>query len=297
MIPEIEIGGRLIGARHPVFIVAEIGINHNGDLETAKRLIDAAVLAKCDAVKFQKRSPELCVPPEQKGVMRETPWGIMTYLEYRNRIEFGEEEYAEIDHYCQERHIIWFASAWDEASVDFLEQFSPACYKAASASLTDSNLLRRMRATGRPLIVSTGMSTMDQIYAAVEAVGTDDLIIMHTTSTYPCPPHELNLRMIETLRELVPCPLGYSGHETGLQTTVAAVVLGACSVERHITLDRAMWGSDQAASVESHGFARLVRDIRVVEMALGNGVKCVYASEIPIMEKLRRVSQRSQLIS
>jgi len=290
MAREINIGGRLVGDDHPVYIVAEIGINHNGDLETAKRLIDAAVLAGCDAVKFQKRTPEMCVPAEQRDVLRETPWGIMTYLEYRHRVEFGKDEYTEIDRYCRERGIAWFASAWDEPSVDFLEQFSPVCYKVASASLTDHGLLRHMRETGRPIILSTGMSTMEQIRAAVEAIGQDNLLIAHSTSTYPCPPEQLNLRMIQTLRNTFDCPVGYSGHEVGLQTTYAAVVLGACFVERHITLDRAMWGSDQAASVEPSGFMRLVRDIRVIERALGDGVKRVYDSELPIMNKLRRVS-------
>jgi N-acetylneuraminate synthase len=290
MIPEIEIGGRLVGAGHPVFIVAEIGINHNGDLEVAKRLIDAAVLAKCDAVKFQKRTPELCVPPEQKGVMRETPWGIMTYLEYRNRIEFGEEEYAAIDHYCKERDIIWFASAWDVASVDFIGQFDPPCYKIASACLTDDNLLRYHRRTGRPIILSTGMSSLEEIDHAVDVLGKQDLILLHCNSTYPAKPNELNLKTIPALKERYNLLVGYSGHEVGLQTTLAAVVLGACMIERHITLDRAMWGSDQAASVEPHGFARLVRDIRVIEEALGDGVKRVYDSELPVRKKLRRVS-------
>lgn len=289
MAREINIGGRLVGDDHPVYIVAEIGINHNGDLETAKRLIDAAVLAGCDAVKFQKRTPEMCVPAEQRDVLRETPWGIMTYLEYRHRVEFGKDEYTEIDRYCRERGIAWFASAWDEPSVDFLEQFSPVCYKVASASLTDHGLLRHMRETGRPIILSTGMSTMEQIRAAVEAIGQDNLLIAHSTSTYPCPPEQLNLRMIQTLRNTFDCPVGYSGHEVGLQTTYAAVVLGACFVERHITLDRAMWGSDQAASVEPQGFMRLVRDIRVIERALGDGVKRVYDSEVPVMNRLRRV--------
>jgi len=286
---KVYIADKAIGDGESCFIVAEIGINHNGDLTTAKRLISAAALAGCDAVKFQKRTPELCVPPEQRDVMRETPWGMMTYLEYRHRVEFGVEEYAEIDRYCKEQGILWFASAWDEAAVDFLEQFSPVCYKVASASLTDHDLLSRMRQTGRPIILSTGMSTMEQIRAAVDVTGTEQLIITHTTSTYPCPPEELNLRMIHTLRETFDCPIGYSGHEVGLQTTYAAVVLGACMVERHITLDRAMWGSDQAASVEPHGFMRLVRDIRVIERALGDGVKRVYDSEIPVMNKLRRM--------
>jgi len=289
-VPEVKIGERVVGTGHPVFITAEIGINHNGSLDIAKKLIDAAVLAGCDAVKFQKRTPELCVPPEQRDILRETPWGLITYLDYRHRVEFGEEEYAEIDRYCRERSILWFASAWDEEAVDFLEQFDPVCYKTASASLTDHDLLRYVRSKGRPLIVSTGMSTMAEIESALALLGEGDLVLTHATSTYPCPPDELNLRMIETLREAYPdIPVGYSGHEVGLQTTYAAVVLGACFVERHITLDRAMWGSDQAASVEPWGVMRLVRDIRVIERALGDGIKKVYDSEQPGIDKLRRV--------
>lgn len=284
----ISIGGRLVGDGQPVYVAAEIGINHNGDLELAKRLVDAAVLAGCDAVKFQKRTPEQCVPPEQRGVMRETPWGLMSYMEYRERVEFGQEEYAELDCYCKERGIAWFASCWDKPSVDFIEQFSPVCYKVASASLTDRELLERVKATGRPAVLSTGMSTMEEIRRAVSALDEERLLLAHCTSSYPCPPAELNLRMIQTLKDEFGCPVGYSGHEVGLQTTLAARVLGACFVERHITLDRAMWGSDQAASVEPHGFSRLVRDLRVIEQAMGDGEKRVYDSEKGMREKLRR---------
>jgi len=288
----VNIGGRPVGEGYPVFIIAEIGINHNGDIEIAKKLIDAAVLAGADAVKFQKRTPELCVPPEQRDILRETPWGLMTYLEYRRRLEFGQKEYEEIDRYCKERNIMWFASVWDQPSVDFMEQFDPPCYKIPSACLTDDDLLRYVNKTGRPVILSTGMSTMEQIRHAASLIDPDRLLIAHCTSTYPCKPEELNLRVIETLRRELDCPIGYSGHEVGLQTTYAAVVLGACFVERHITLDRAMWGSDQAASVEPWGFMRLVRDIRVIELALGDGVKRVYESELPAMMRLRRVGRK-----
>lgn len=283
----IEIGGRLVGEGQPTYITAEIGINHNGDLDIAKRLIDAAVLAGCDAVKFQKRTPELCVPLEQRSVMRETPWGLISYMEYRERVEFGQSEYETIDTYCKKRNITWFASCWDKPSVDFIEQFQPPCYKVASASLTDDELLQYISAKRRAVVLSTGMSTMEEIRQAVSLLAQERLLIAHATSAYPCPPEELNLRMIETLQREFNCPIGYSGHEVGLQTTLAAVVLGACFVERHITLDRAMWGSDQAASVEPQGFARLVRDIRVIEQALGDGKKQVYESEIPIRSKLR----------
>ena len=291
MTREITIGKRKVGDGHPVYMVAEIGINHNGDVEIAKSLIDVAARHGMDAVKFQKRTPELCVPPEQRGHMRETPWGYITYLDYRYKVEFGQEEYAEIDRYCKQVGIPWFASVWDETSVDFLEQFNPICYKIPSASLTDHSLLRHVRKTGRPMILSTGMSTMTQIEEAVKVAGEKDLVITHATSTYPCDPEELNLRMIGTLRESFACPIGYSGHEVGLIPSVVAVSLGACMVERHITLDRAMWGGDQAASVEPGGVERLVKYIRVTEQALGDGVKQVYASELPSLRKLRRVQE------
>jgi N-acetylneuraminate synthase len=288
--PAVRIGDRWVGAGHPVFVIAEIGINHNGSLELAKRLIDGAVLAGADAVKFQKRTPEQCVPRDQWHIERDTPWGRMTYIEYRHRIELGKAEFEAIDRHCRERHILWFASCWDEESVDFLEQFSPPCYKAASASLTDHALLHKMKSTGRPLIASTGMSTMEEIEAAVEAVGTKDLLVAHATSLYPCPVDALNLRMINTLRQRYPeCPIGYSGHETGLAPTWAAVTLGASFIERHITLDRALWGSDQAASVEIGGLMRLVSNIRDIERSMGDGVKKVQAAELAQAKKLRRV--------
>jgi N-acetylneuraminate synthase len=284
----VEIGGKPVGEGYPVYVIAEIGLNHNGEVKIAKQLIDAAALAGCDAVKFQKRTPELCVPPEQRNIERETPWGIMTYMDYRYRVEFGEKEFAEIDRYCKDKGIAWFASCWDEPSIDFIDRFNPPCYKVASASLTDDALLKHTATTGRPMIISTGMSTVEEIDAGVALLNPNKLLIAHATSTYPCQPHELNLRMIGTLKAKYECPIGYSGHEVGLQTTLAAVALGACFVERHITLDRAMWGSDQAASVELAGFHRLIRDIRVIEKSMGDGVKRVYESELPIRKKLRR---------
>jgi len=288
---EVRIGNKLVGGRHPVYVIAEIGINHNGSLDLAKRLIDGAVLAGCDAVKFQKRTPELCVPKDQWAIERDTPWGRMTYLDYRHKIEFGARDYLAIDHYCRDRGIQWFASAWDEGAVAFLEDFDPPCYKAASASLTDHALLRAMQATGRPLIISTGMSTMEEIEAAVAAVGSERLLIAHSTSSYPCPVDAINLNMIATLRRRYPDrPIGYSGHEVGLSPTWAAVAMGACFVERHLTLDRAMWGTDQAASVEVSGFMRLVQNIRDIERAFGDGVKRVHASELASRTKLRRVA-------
>jgi N-acetylneuraminate synthase len=289
MTREIQIGGRTIGNGHPTFIVAEIGINHNGDLDIAKRLIDAAHDAGVDAIKLQKRTPELCTPPEMQSQKRDTPWGRITYLEYRHKVEFSEEEYEEIDRYCKDKGILWFASIWDEPSVDFLEKFDPICYKIPSAGVTDLDLLRHVNSKGRPVILSTGMSTTEQIQGAVETQDVDSLLITHATSTYPCDPDELNLQMIETLKSAYPCPIGYSGHEVGLIPSVVAVALGACLIERHITLDRAMWGSDQAASVEPGGFRKLVKYIRVTEGALGDGVKKVYESELPSLQRLRRV--------
>ena len=286
---EIKIGNKLVGDGHPTYVVAEIGINHNGDLKIAKDLILAAKDADVDAVKFQKRTPEICVPKEQQKQMRETPWGYITYLEYRKKVEFGEEEYQVIDALCKEVGIDWFVSVWDPQSVDFMEKFSPVCYKLPSASLTDDELLLKVKGTGRPLILSTGMSTSEQIDHAVKVVGLDNLLITHATSAYPCDPAELNLRMVETLREKFSCPIGYSGHEVGLVTSVVAVAMGACLVERHFTLDRAMWGNDQAASVEPVGFRKLVKYIRVTEQALGDGVKKVYESELSSLKKLRRV--------
>ncbi len=283
----VEIGGRPVGEGQPLYFIGEIGINHNGDLDVAKRLIDAARVAGCDAVKFQKRTPELCVPVEQRDVVRDTPWGMMTYMEYRERVEFGEKEYAEIRDYCKERKIDWFASCWDEASVDFIEQLEPVCYKLASASITNDSLVKHTVAQGRPVIMSSGMSTMDEIRRAASLLDRERMLIAHSTSTYPCPADEINLRMIPTLREAWDCPIGYSGHEVGLQITLAAAAMGATFVERHITLDRAMWGSDQAASVEPQGLIRLVRDIRVVEKAMGDGVKRVYDSELSARKKLR----------
>ncbi|MGH3313417.1 MAG: N-acetylneuraminate synthase family protein [Streptomyces sp.] len=284
------LGRQFAGPGHPVYVTGEIGINHNGELENAFALIDAAADAGCDAVKFQKRTPEVCTPRDQWDIERDTPWGRMTYIDYRHRVEFDEDGYRAIDAYCTKRGIDWFASPWDVESVAFLEKFGVPCYKVASASLTDDELLRAMRATGRTVILSTGMSTPKQIRHAVEVLGSENIVLCHATSTYPAKAEELNLRMIHTLQSEFPnVPIGYSGHETGLQTSLAAVALGACFVERHITLDRAMWGSDQAASVEPGGLQRLVRDIRTIEESLGDGVKKVYDSELKPMEKLRRV--------
>ena len=291
MAREIRIGDRMLGDGYPAYVVAEIGINHNGDLSIAKQMIDAAVHAGVEAVKFQKRTPEISTPLEQQKQMRETPWGYITYLDYRNRVEFNEEQYCEIDRYCKSKGITWMVSVWDEASVDFMEKFDTPAYKIPSASLTDLGLIRKARATGKPIILSSGMSTMEQIQKGVATAGEKDLVLMHCTSTYPCEPEQLNLKMIESLRHEFPdVPIGYSGHEVGLVPSTIAVALGACMVERHLTLDRAMWGSDQAASVEPGGFERLVKYVRVTEASLGDGVKKVYESEKASMMRLRRLN-------
>jgi N-acetylneuraminate synthase len=283
----LDLNGRPVGDGCPNYIIAEIGINHNGSLEIAKKLIDVAKAAGCDAVKFQKRTPEKCVPAEQRDKMRETPWGYITYLEYRYKVEFGVEEFTQIDNYCRAQKIHWFVSCWDPDSVEFMKPFKTPCIKIPSASLTDKELLESVRDSGHPVMLSTGMSDTGQIDAAVKVLGTKNLLLAHATSTYPCPKEELNLRMVTTLREQFDCPIGYSGHEVGLATTVAAVALGASFLERHVTLDRAMWGSDQAASIEPGGLKRLVKDVRNVEIALGDGKKRVYQSEVIAASRLR----------
>lgn len=285
---EVLLGNTMVGDAHPCYIVAEIGINHNGDIDIAKKLIDLAVTAGCQAVKFQKRTVEIVYTAEELARPRESPFGT-TNGDLKQGLEFGLEQYQEIDRYCAEKSIDWFASCWDESSVDFIDQFNVPCYKVASASLTDDDLLRHTRNKKRPILLSTGMSNLKQIDHAVEILGRKDLILLHTCSTYPAEYGELNLRVITTLKERYGVPVGYSGHETGLSTSISTIALGACVIERHITLDRAMWGSDQAASVESQGFNRLVRDIRLVELALGDGEKRVIEREIPILKKLRRV--------
>jgi N-acetylneuraminate synthase len=284
----VTVGNKKLGAGQPCYVIAEIGINHNGDIDLAKRLISVAVAAGCDAVKFQKRTVEVVYTAAELAQPRPNPFGE-TNGDLKRGLEFGEEEYEEIASFCRQVKIPWLASPWDEASVDFMERFDLPVYKIASASLTDDHLLRHIRKTGKPVLASTGMSTYAEIDHAVEVLGKQDLVLMHTTSTYPAKYEQLNLRAIPTMMERYGVPVGYSGHETGIPTSVAAAALGACCVERHITMDRAMWGSDQAASLEPNGISRLVRDIRLVEQAMGDGVKRVYEEEIPVMKKLRRV--------
>jgi N-acetylneuraminate synthase len=284
----VKVGSRMIGDDQPCFVIAEIGINHNGDIDLAKRLISVAAAACCDAVKFQKRTVDVVFSAAELAKPRENPFGL-TNGDLKYGLEFGQEEYEEIDDFCKSLKMQWFASPWDEQSVDFLEQFGPSVYKIASASLTDDHLLRHIRGTGKPVILSTGMSSYDEIDHAVEVLGKEDLILMHSTSTYPANYDELNLRAIPAMAARYGIPVGYSGHETGIPTSVCAAALGACCVERHITTDRALWGSDQAASLEPNGIARLVRDIRLWGQAKGDGIKRVYERELPVMRKLRRV--------
>ena len=286
---QIIIKNRTISEGWPVFFVAEIGVNHNGSIEIAKELIDMASFSKCDAVKFQKRTPELCLPENKKNEPKNTPWGLMTYLEYKKRMEFNMEQYKIIDNYCKKKDIIWFASTWDLPSVDFLEEFDVPCYKIPSAMLTNKKLLETVRDTGKPIILSTGMSTISEIDKAVSLLGDVPLIIMHCNSSYPTKDAELNLRVIETYRKMYPNHIiGYSGHEKGYTASLVAAALGARVIERHITLDRTMWGSDHAASLELSGLRRLTRDLSLFPLWLGDGEKKVFNSEILIREKLRR---------
>ena len=271
------------------YIIAEIGINHNGSLDTAKSLIDVAAVAGCDAVKFQKRNPDVCVPEHQKQVMRETPWGKMTYLEYKYKVEFEKKEYDEIDEYCKERGLDWSASPWDLDSLKFLEQYDIPFIKIPSAMITNEELMRRSAQSGKKIILSSGMSTLDEVDAAVKWMNEEEaeFSLLHCNSSYPAPLDELNLSCINTLKERYGCEVGYSGHEFRLGTTVAAVYLGATILERHITLDRTMWGSDHLASVEPQGLIKLVRGVRELEKAYGDGLKTVTAGEKLSRKKLR----------
>ena len=284
----VKIGNKIVGDGYPCFIIAEIGINHNGSLSMAKSLIDMAVECGCDAVKFQKRTVDIVYTKEELAKERHSVFGN-TNGDLKRGLEFGESEYTEIDNYCKEKGIMWFASCWDENSVDFIENFNPPCYKIASASLTDDSLLSYTKSKGKPILLSTGMSTMEEIKNAVNILGEDNLIIYHCTSTYPSNNDEQNLNVIKTLRKDFNCPIGFSGHERGLAPSLIAVVLGACSIERHITLDRTNWGSDQAASLEKNGLYHLVRDIRNIPVFMGDGIKQVYEREKAIIKKLRRV--------
>ncbi len=291
---EVKIANKTISDNAPCFIIAEIGINHNGSLDLAKKMIDEAVFAGCDAVKFQKRTVTKVYTPEELDVYRPNYYGN-TNRDLKFGLELSYDDYKEIDRYCKDKSIMWFASCWDIDSVDFIEQFDVPCHKVASAMLTDDVFLKKLKSTNKPILLSTGMSTMDEIRHAVKILGEDNLVIYHCTSTYPTEHKEINLRVIEEFRKEFSCPIGYSGHEKGLLPSVLAVELGANSVERHITIDRTLWGSDQAASLEPEGLRRMVRDIREVKTVLGDGKKIVYDSEIPVRNKLRKVREVSNV--
>lgn len=287
MTREVKIANKYIGDNHPCFVIAEIGINHNGSLENAKKLIDMAKSCGCDAVKFQKRTIELVYSKEELKTPRQSVFGE-TNEDLKRGLEFGFEEYQAIDEYCKKKNILWFASCWDTKSVDFIEQFNVCAHKISSACLTDIELLKKVKSTKKPILLSTGMSTLDEIDNAVKILGEENLVIFHCTSTYPSANEELNLKVIPYLKEKYSCPIGFSGHEKGIFPTEASVLLGACAVERHITLDRTMWGSDQSASLEMEGLRKMIRDIRNIPVILGDGKKIVYENEIPIKKKLRK---------
>lgn len=285
---KIRIGDKTISEESPVFFTGEIGINHNGSLEVAKKMIDLAVICSADSVKFQKRTPEICVPEDVRDRIKETPWGDMTYFEYKKRIEFGEEEYREIDKYCKDKGIIWYASSWDILSAEFLEKLDVPCYKIPSAKLTDREMLETIRDFGKPVFLATGMSTEEEIDKAVDVLSGTDLVILHCNSSYPAVNEELNLQYIKVLKEKYPdAVIGYSGHELGISASLVAAVLGAKVIEKHITLDRAMWGTDQGASIDFSGLRRIIRDLKTIPVWLGDGVKKVYDSEVKVKEKLR----------
>lgn len=271
------------------FFIAEIGINHNGNVQNALKLIESAKLAGCHAVKFQKRSPEICTPKSQWDILRETPWGKIKYIEYKKKIEFGKKEYELIDKFCKKINILWTASCWDKESVKFIEKFKVKFHKVPSACITDISLLKAIKKTNKPVIISTGMSTEKQIKKAVKTLSQKNLSILHCNSSYPSNTSKLNLRYITKLRTMFKnSVIGYSGHEMNLSSSVAAVVLGAKIIERHITLDKSMWGTDQQSSIEPLGYARLIKDVRAVEESLGKTIKIVYPEEKKMMLKLRK---------
>ncbi len=271
------------------YFIAELGINHNGDLQIAKKLIDAASACQWNCVKFQKRDPDISVPEHQKNIMRDTPWGKMTYLDYKKRLEFGKKEYDYINQYCKEKPIDWTASVWDIPSLRFMAEYDIPFIKIPSAKITDKDLLLEACKTQKPLVVSTGMSSVEEIDEAVNILekNASQYILLHCNSAYPTPKDELNLNSIKFLQERYKCPIGYSGHEQDLEPTVYSTVLGVRMIERHITLDHAMWGTDQAASLEPMGMDVLRKRIKDIDVILGNGIKRVTENELPVRKKLR----------
>lgn len=287
---EINLGNYIINESTFPYIIAEIGINHNGDMQIAKKLIDAANACLWNCVKFQKREPEIAVPEEQKNMIRDTPWGKMTYLEYKKKIEFGKKEYDYIDKYCKEKPIAWTASPWDIPSLEFILEYDLPFIKIASASNANWNLLKLACESKKPLLVSTGMSSLEEVDETVnflEKYSSGNYILMHTNSAYPTPASELNLRMITTLKKRYNCLVGYSGHEMDLEPTVVAVSLGAKVIERHITLDHNMWGTDQAASLSVTAMSMLQGRMKEILLMLGDGKKNITESEKEVRKKLR----------
>lgn len=288
----LNLGGHMVGSGHPVFMIAEVGLNHNSDMQIAKRLIDASFATGWQCVKFQKRNPDKCVPEHQKLLAKDTPWGPMTYLEYKKKLEFSLDQYFYIDSYCKGKPVLWTASVWDIGSLNFLNQFDVPFIKIGSAKLTDEELITEACKVKKPIVLSTGMSTPHEISKAVSIMdkySSEGYALLHTNSTYPCPPEDINLKAMVALRQRYGCVTGYSGHEFGLEPTVAAVALGASIVERHITLDHRMWGTDQAASLEVHAMDMLQKRLQEVMVSLGDGLKRVTESEKLIRNKLRGV--------
>jgi len=286
----IKLGNFTVTENSVPYMIAEIGINHNGDMQIAKRLLDAAYACEWDCAKFQKRTPELAVPEAQKQVPRETPWGTMPYIEYKKRVEFEKAEYDEIDNYCRQKPMDWSASPWDIPSLEFLLQYDIPFIKIPSAMNTNEEMIKKACESGKPVIISEGMSELDEMDKTVswlEKYSNGDYIICHTNSTYPSPNNELNLRLIPEMKKRYDCLVGYSGHEANLEPSVIAAVLGACVIERHVTLSHEMWGSDQKASLEVQAMSLLKKRITSSLETLGTGEKKLYESEMKKRKELR----------
>ncbi len=287
---KIMLGDFELGSNEVPYFIAEIGINHNGDMQVAKRLMDAAFAIGWNCVKFQKREPDIAVPEAQKGVMRDTPWGQMTYLDYKKRIEFGKKEYDEIDSYCARKPLAWTASPWDMPSLEFLMDYDIPFIKLASAANGNEELIKKACSYGKPIIMSDGMSTQEELDKAVSLLedhSNGDYVLLHTNSTYPAPVESLNLSYINTLRERYDCIVGYSGHEQNLEPTVVAATLGAKVIERHVTLSHDMWGTDQKASLEINAMFMLYRRCMDIQSMLGSGVKTLDEAELKVRKKLK----------
>ena len=286
----LKIGNQEISEDSRPFMIAEIGINHNGDMQVAKKLIDAAFATGWSSVKFQKRTPDISVPMEQRDKMRDTPWGRMTYLDYKRHIEFGKEEYDYIDAYCREKPIMWSASPWDEPSLAFLLKYDIPYIKIASATITNDDLVKKAAQSGKPLLVSTGMSTLEEIDRVVElleTIGGGNYVLMHTNSDYPTPLRDINLKRMETLKERYHCLVGYSGHEETVEPTVIAACVGAKIIERHVTLSHDMWGTDQKASLSIHAMSMLMERVKAIPVMMGDGLFHMSNGELKVREKLR----------